>query len=121
MSELKRVLVVDDEIDLRELFKIQLQRKNFDVEMAENGVDAFQKLQSGHFDAVLSDIRMPNGDGMWLTEQIQTLPYKVPIVLISGYTDLDPELFIRKGAFCILSKPCPLTVVADTLKKSMIA
>jgi CheY-like chemotaxis protein len=83
-----KVLVVDDEKDLRDLLVLLLKSAGYETESASNGTEAFQKIQNSHPNFVISDIRMPQGNGFDLMRNVQTLaPPQVPILFITGYSD----------------------------------
>ena len=69
----KRLLIVDDEPDLREMLEFEFEMSGASVETAMNGRDALEKFKHQAFDLIISDIRMPGGDGV---ELIKNLPVK---------------------------------------------
>ena len=118
-----KILVVDDEKDLRDLISYFLKRENYEVNTAENGKEAFEKIQSWHPHLVISDIRMPVWDGFELIKQVEQLQTpKVPILFISGYVGGDEET-LKKSAQCMgfISKPVNkndlIRIVKDAVTK----
>jgi CheY-like chemotaxis protein len=102
----KKILVVDDEDFLREVLTEILSDAGAETQNAENGHDAFEILKKQHFDAVISDIRMPGGDGITLVENIsQSLTDKPKIFLCSGFNDLPPEKAKKLGVVEVFPKP----------------
>lgn len=102
-----KILVVDDEKDLRDLISYFLKRENYDVNTAENGKEAFDKIQAWNPQLVISDIRMPVWDGFELIKHVEQLPNsEVPILFISGYVGGDEET-LKKSSHCLgfISKP----------------
>ena len=102
-----KILVVDDEKDLRDLISYFLKRENYEVSTAENGKEAFDKIQTWQPQLVISDIRMPVWDGFELIKQMEQLQSpKVPILFISGYVGGDEES-LKKSSQCLgfISKP----------------
>lgn len=102
-----KILVVEDDPDLREVLIDDLQFAGATVSSAENGKAALASIQSEKFDAVLSDMRMPNGDGRFLAKELFKLsqPNKPLFFLYSGYSDMTEteakELHITE----LFSKP----------------
>mgnify|MGYP001559027104 CR=1 FL=1 len=108
MESFKHVtlLVVDDEADLRECIAEDFESRGFTVLTAENGTQALEVIQSRPVDLVISDMRMPHGDGMFLLEQIRARHPEIPVViLITGHADHSEKACLEKGARKILTKP----------------
>lgn len=102
------ILVVDDEDGLREAVSMTLKSRGAQVTQAGGGRSAFELLKTAKFDWVVSDIRMPDGDGIALLAQIQTLPQNIPkVILVTGYADVTPDQALNQGAFALLPKPFP--------------
>jgi CheY-like chemotaxis protein len=104
----KRLLVVDDDLYIRELYEEVLKDEGYDVQTASNGEEALGKLQQGGFDLVLLDIMMPKLDGLGIMDALTKTPPPVkngPILLL---TNLDHEPLIKdamnKGAQAFLIK-----------------
>lgn len=102
----KKILVVDDEELLRSSLAKFLERKGFQVETAESGNKAYDLLSLTPVDLVLSDVRMPDGDGLSLLERMEQLSGDPPgIMFITGFSDLSVEDFLEKGALHVFNKP----------------
>jgi len=100
------VLVVDDEPVLRELVAFILIDKGFQVLEAESGDAAFQLICKNDFDVVVSDVRMPNGNGVELLTRISQMTKRKPMVfLVSGYSEISLEEARKLGARDLLNKP----------------
>jgi CheY-like chemotaxis protein len=73
---------------------------------AENGVKAFELVKTNKLNLVVSDMRMPGGDGMRLLEQIRAYDPTIPnVIFVTGFADVTAEECIAKGAFKVISKP----------------
>lgn len=103
------ILLVDDELDYRLLIRTVLMSRGCDVILAENGLEALEKVKGATIDLVITDIYMPVMDGIKMSRALRARPEfaKVPILYLSGYDDQhtleavkDPryEGFLRKGA-----------------------
>jgi chemotaxis protein histidine kinase CheA len=102
-----RVLVVDDSLNTREIEKDVLEAHGYIVTLAEDGLDGLRKAQSGDFDAVLTDVEMPNMDGFTLTERLrQEDKYRdKPIIIVtSREKEEDKRRGIQVGADAYIVK-----------------
>lgn len=102
----KKMLVVDDEPVLREIIKEAFESAHFVVDEAENGREAFLLIQQKAYDCVLSDVRMPGGDGIELAKNIYVLPDPKPkVFLVTGFSDLTTQDAKKWGVLEIFDKP----------------
>lgn len=116
-----QILVVDDEPDLRTLYELTLLREGYRVETAENLADAFQLLSERRFDAVITDMRLPDGLGMALIQQIKAQQRGERCVVITAYGSAENAVeSLKAGAFDYLTKPVDLkqfrTVIASAVQ-----
>jgi len=86
MSANKRILVVDDEPDFASIVQGNLEREGFDVEIAYNGVEGLEKVQSNPPDAIVLDVMMPEKDGYKLCQELKGDPQyaDIPIILLTA-------------------------------------
>lgn len=117
-----RVLVIDDEPLVRELLVRVLIRAGFSVESASDGASAIAALDQCAFDAILSDISMPNLDGVSFLREVRRRDLDVPVILITGDPTTDTAVrALRHGALNYLSKPVdPQTVEAEVARAVQI-
>lgn len=117
---MQKVLLVDDEIELLEIFSEILEEQGFEVSTAANGLDAYKSIESNRPDVVISDVQMPKMDGITLLEKAQTLPSPPPFIFLTGHSPISPEDAYKKGAKGVLSKPVKLDLlikrIADVLR-----
>ncbi len=114
----KTLLIAEDEPDLREPLAMEFETLGFHVLQAKNGVEAYRIVESQKVDAVISDIRMPGGDGVELLKKIKALDQCFPVVmLITGYSDLSHDDAYHLGAEGILSKPFDLDEIGAALNR----
>jgi len=100
------ILIVDDETALRKALIFDFKRRGFQVLDAGNGKDAFELVKSGKVDIVLTDVRMPGGDGVELLDRVKERNPTVPVVMfITGFADLALEDAYDKGADAVFAKP----------------
>ena len=116
-----RALVVDDESDIRELLAITLGRMDLAVDTAGDYSSAVKRLSGGRYDLVLTDMRLPDGDGLDLVEWIQAHRPGVPVAVITAHGNVEAAVrALKLGAFDFLSKPLDLAalrrLITATLK-----
>lgn len=108
----KRVLIIDDEPDIRELLEITLGRMHLDTDCAENMTRAKQLLQEHAYDLCLTDMHLPDGKGLDLVEFIQQHFPRLPVAVITAHGSIDTAIeSMKAGAFDFISKPVDLSVL----------
>ena len=104
-----RILIVDDEADLRELLELTLVKMGLDVDSAQNLAAARAYLVQNEYALVLTDMRLPDGLGIELVEQINTHYKNTPVAVITAYGSAENAVMaLKAGAFDYLSKPVGL-------------
>lgn len=103
----QRVLVVDDERSQRKLIQEILKISGFEIDLAENGEEALEKLKNATFDVVFTDIQMPKMNGIDLLKQVRKHPElkDLPVIALSGMTDKSLEEFLALGFSAYVIKP----------------
>lgn len=120
-----KILVVDDEPLLEyvilQLFRHQISTKELEFEFAINGVEALDKLQAdGSFDLVLTDINMPEMDGLTLLENLPAIDPTIKAVVVSAYGDMpNIRIAMNRGAFDFLTKPIDFNDLKITINKTL--
>lgn len=116
------VLVVDDDEDLRSLVDLYLRGAGYEVEMAQDGIEALLQLGHGDFDLVLSDINMPNLDGLKLMEMINQKGIAVPTIFVTGEEDeAMEERVLAYGAVDYIRKPVRKEVLLLRVRRALQA
>ena len=106
------VLVVDDEPDLLELVSLTLGRMNLRTRTAPDVASARRLLKAEHFDLCLTDMRLPDGDGLDLVAWIQEHRASVPVAVITAHGNVESAVrALKLGAFDFVSKPLDLSVL----------
>ncbi|MCR9203286.1 MAG: response regulator [Halobacteriovoraceae bacterium] len=122
MSDQKVILCVDDEVDILELFRDEFVDGGFKVLEASNGADAFEIYKNNPVDCIVSDIRMPGGDGVSLVKNVKSDGAKIPIFLVTGFSDYTAEDLSGLGVNAVIFKPFDLEevveMISNTVKKS---
>lgn len=116
-------LVVDDEPDICELLTLTLGRMNIRAETAADVASAKALLRSSNFDLCLTDMRLPDGDGLELVKWMQTQAPGVPVAVITAHGNVETAVqALKLGAFDFISKPLDLgnlrSIVENALKLS---
>ena len=117
----KRALIVDDEPDIRELLEITLGRMDIGTKAARDVRSATDLLAEHEFDLCLTDMHLPDGDGIELVRRINTDHPGLPVAVITAYGSMDNAVSaLKAGAFDYLTKPLSLDQLR-TLVKSALA
>ena len=102
----KTILIVDDEPDLREILQLELEDEGYQTELASQAHEALEILATKNIDLIVSDIRMPGGDGVLLLDSvIEKYQESIPLIFVSGFADITIEESYHKGAWSMFSKP----------------
>ncbi len=100
------ILIVDDELSMREFLKILLEKEGYETLTAADGGEAVTTLSKGDVDLIISDIRMPGMDGLALLDHAKEADVSIPVVLITAYASPeDAVLAMKSGAYDYITKP----------------
>ena len=121
MSTLKKILMVDDDADLREALADQLVlTEEFDVFEAGTGADGLVRAKEQHYDLVILDVGLPDMDGRELCRLMRKQGVKCPILMLTGHvTDSDTILGLDAGANDYVSKPFKLPVLLARIRAQL--
>lgn len=101
-----RILLVEDEENIREGIKLNLELEDYEVVATDNGKDALKYFRGQHFDLIILDIMLPEVDGFQICEQIRLENLEVPVMFLTAKdTSLDRVSGLKKGADDYLVKP----------------
>ena len=114
---MKKILLVDDESDVREILADILQDMDFTVTECESVESAIKEFDYNDFDIVISDIRMPDESGIDLARKIRERNKNIPIVFVSGYNDATPDELRELKVSTVVQKPYKQSDIAEALKK----
>jgi two-component system response regulator PilR (NtrC family) len=110
--ETKRALIVDDEPDIRELLEITLGRMDIDTLAAANLSQARELLQNETFDFCLTDMNLPDGNGIDLVQHISDVHPQMPVAMITAHGNMESAVeALKAGAFDFVSKPLNLELL----------
>jgi two-component system response regulator HydG len=115
-----RVLVVDDELSMAEMLADGLCDRGFDAVPLESSREAARRLADEPFDALVTDLRMPEMDGLALLSHARSTAPSCPVIVMTAYSALDSAIeSIRRGAYHYLTKPFKLDEVALFLERAL--
>lgn len=104
-----KILVVDDEEGARELFHTILSDEGYDISLANNGEEALNLFNSGKFNLVITDIKMPVMDGLQLLQEIRKAGSKTDVIMVTAYGEVETYLkSMSLGAVEYINKPIRL-------------
>ncbi|RLA23972.1 MAG: sigma-54-dependent Fis family transcriptional regulator [Gammaproteobacteria bacterium] len=113
-------LIVDDEPDILELLEMTLSRMEIDCQKALNLKEATTLLSQFRFDLCLTDMRLPDGDGLDLVEKIQKTHPELPVAVITAHGSMEIAVeALKKGAFDFVSKPVDLKLLRNLVESAL--
>ncbi len=116
----QRVLVVDDEANTRRVLEIMLQKMGLETRAASNGQEALALAQRESFDLVLTDLRMPEMDGLALLDALRTQKIEVPVILLTAYGTVESAVHAMKlGAYDYILRPFDVEAVERTITRAL--
>ena len=118
MAEAK-VLIVDDEEEFSQALAERMRMRGLSVEIAANGQEALEKVESGVFDAIILDMVMPGMDGMETLKKLKEKKPEFQVILLTGHASLDKGVeSIKMGAMDFLEKPADLESLTKKIKEA---
>lgn len=114
------VLIIDDEPDIRELLEITLLRMGLETESASNATEAYAVLQARPYSLCLTDMRMPDGNGLDIIEYAQQHHPRMPIAMITAYGCVETATrALKAGAFDFITKPMDLKRLRELVTSAL--
>lgn len=108
------LLIVDDEVEIIDSLAQYFELDGHTVFTATGGYAALEIVKKEKIDFIISDVRMPDGDGKTLLEEVRKIDSaEPPLLLISGYTEITPSEAIKMGAIDMLAKPIDFELLDD--------
>ena len=116
----RRVLIVDDEADIRDLLEMTLMRMGLETATAGDLKEAYQRLETGQYDLCLSDMQLPDGMGLELLTHIGKSYPGTPVAVITAHGSAENAVAaLKAGAFDYLAKPVSLQQLRDLVKVAL--
>ena len=121
MAQLKNLLLVDDDEDLREALAEQLiMTEDFEVFEAGNGAEAMDRVKASHFDLIILDVGLPDTDGRELCRLMRKQGVKAPVLMLTGHdSDADTILGLDAGANDYVTKPFKFPVLLARIRAQL--
>jgi len=122
---MSKILLVEDDVSFCKMLENFLTRKDYSVETAFSAEEAKIKIKNDNFDLIITDLRLPNYDGIELMSEFKSEFPQIPVILMTGYSDVNTAVkAIKNGASDYISKPFNpeevLLVVSNALQKETI-
>ena len=117
---MKKILIIDDEVNVALLLSKFLTRNGFDVTTASTGTIGMEYLKNGDFNLVLCDFRLEDTDGRAMLKNIKTQYPKTGVIIITGYSDIKMAVeLIKMGAYDYITKPLYPDEILNTITKAI--
>ena len=115
-----RILIVDDELNMRLVLEAMLKKEGYEVACASDGIEALQTLKSGRTTAVITDLKMPRMDGMELLERLGSEYPDLPVIMITAHGTVATAVeALKKGALDYITKPFELDEIKNVVSKAV--
>ncbi len=120
MPENARLLIVDDELLIRDLLYDHFSSCDYSIALAENGQTALERAKEQQFDAVIMDLKMPDMDGLDVAAQLQETQGNVPVIIITGYPSVENAVgALRQRCYDYFVKPFNLKKLAKRVQAAV--
>jgi len=117
---MKKILVVDDELSMREFLKILLEKEGYGVSVAADGDEAIAILDSSDVDLLITDVRMPGTSGLDLLKRCKDRHLSLPVVMITAFASPDDAVFaMKQGAYDYITKPFKVDEIKNVVKNAL--
>ncbi len=117
-----KILVVDDELSVRLVIQCLLNEKGYETAEASNGLAALKLLETTLFDLIITDLRMPDMDGMNFLREAKKLEASPPVIILTAYTSIETAMeAMKSGVFNYLSKPFKANDLLSAVKNALDA
>ncbi len=118
----KKILIVDDEPEMRIALTEALKREGYQTDSAENAPDALHRLEGEEFDLVISDVKMPKMSGQELLREIKEQSPHTLVIMMTAYGTIDNAVeSMKQGAFDYLLKPFSIEILAGTVNRAFLS
>ncbi|WP_062056847.1 sigma-54-dependent transcriptional regulator [Aquimarina longa] len=115
-----KILIVEDDVAFCTMLKTFLQKKEYEVFTAFSGNEAIPKIKTHTFDVVLTDVRLPDTDGITLLDEILKYNSSTQVIIMTGYAEINMAVnAIKQGAFDYVSKPFNPDTISQTIEKAI--
>ena len=120
MSEATRILLVDDEVAHVKTLERLFTREGYDVTTAEDGQEALDEVRASHFNLVITDLMMPEVDGMELLQLVKTLSPETEVILMTAFGTVERAVKgMKEGAYDFVSKPIKRAQILKSARQAL--
>ena len=120
---MKKILIIDDESQIRTMLKMMLEKEGFDTIVASNGKEGMQLFREEAVDLVITDIIMPEKEGVELIQELKKNDSNLPIIAISGGGKNSPDTYLNiaklLGAYAVFEKPVAKEKLINAVKEAL--
>jgi DNA-binding NtrC family response regulator len=118
MAQQKRILVIDDERKMIESMQKLLSNEGYEVDIADGAQEGMALFETGSFDLVITDMMMPDYDGLYVMDTVRKHSADTPVIVVTGYGSMDSVIeAMRKGAYDYVIKPFDFDRIKATVQK----
>jgi len=113
-----KILYVDDDPNMQKMVELFMRKSKYNLSSAKNGRSALKMLENNSYDLIITDVQMPELDGLSLIEEIKKQKIKVPVIIVSAFgQESISDKGLKKGAVKILRKPFESKQLFDVIEK----
>lgn len=117
---MEKILIIDDEESIRESLKLFLSELNYDVVVASNGYEGLEGMQRQHPDLIITDLKLPDIDGLEVLRQIKESDKNIPCIIMTAYDDINSTIkAMQLGAYDYIEKPIETPKFKALVKRSL--
>lgn len=114
------ILVIDDEPGLRDMLAYELSQDGFEVETADSGMAAVERVKRRKFDLAITDLKMPGMDGIATLEALRKIDPDMEVIVATGYASVETAIAsLKRGAYDYIQKPFDLNELKSLLERAM--
>ncbi len=115
-----RILIADDELNIRKVLSATLRREGYEVLTAKDGAEAIELLGSGKIQVVVTDLKMPRGDGIEVLQYVQHHRPQIPVIIITAHGTISNAVeALKSGALDYITKPFDKAELIQTIAKAV--
>ncbi|MFC1725042.1 ATP-binding protein [candidate division KSB1 bacterium] len=120
-SEIDKILIVDDEDNIRNLLDEVLSFEGYKTDQAENGINAITKLENNAYDLIITDLIMPGIDGLGVLKRAKELNPDIVVIMMTGQATMESAIkSLKLGANDFITKPFEITPLLQILEKNLL-
>ena len=118
---ISKILIVDDELSMREFLSILLTKEGYEVDTASDGKEALKKIEINQYNLVITDVRMPNIDGIEVLKFVKEHSVDTAVIMITAFASMEQAIeAIKLGAFHYITKPFKVDEIRHVIKNAIV-